>query len=148
MDGSKGSSPRGSIAYFVLAAVLVVFGALTGLSLGVPFLLTGVLMIALSPSRRRPEVFWPALVAVWAFVLGYLLVGPLGCASSLSGTAGSPPAVSHTTCTNLLGINYSGTGTYSPSLVPAFLAGAAAAVVGAVVTRLLIVRGRRPPAPV
>jgi hypothetical protein len=55
--------------------------------------------------------------------------------------------VSHTTCTNILGIDYSGTGIYNPSLVPALLAGVAAGGIGALVTRFVIVRLRRTDTP-
>jgi hypothetical protein len=132
------------MAYWAVAVLLVGFGYLGLLSIGAPFLLTGIAMMVVSPWRTRPEVLWPALVGVWSFVLGYVLIAPLGCTSTaISVTAGSPPSVSHTTCTTVLGIDYSGTGIYNPSLVPALLAAVAAGGVGVLATRLLIVRRRR-----
>jgi len=138
----------GTMAYWAVTVLLVGFGYLALFSIGAPFLLTGITMMVVSPWRSRPEVLWPALVGVWAFVLGYVLVAPLGCTSTaISVTAGSPPAVSHTTCTNILGIDYSGIGIYNPSLVPALLAGVPAGGVGALATRFLIVRRRRTATP-
>lgn len=133
----------GTVAYWTLAVLLVGFGYLALFSIGAPFLLTGTALMVVSPWRSRPEVVWPALVGVWALVLGYLLVAPLACTSTgLAVTAGSPVSVSHTTCTNILGIDYSGTGTYNPSLMPALLAAAAAGAAGALATRFLLVRRR------
>jgi lysylphosphatidylglycerol synthetase-like protein (DUF2156 family) len=145
----EGSVPRrnrvGTAAYWGVAVLLVGFGFLGLFSIGAPFLLTGVAMIVVSPWRTRREVLWPALVGVWAFVLGYVLVAPLVCTSTVMAvTAGSPVAVSHTTCTNILGIDYSGTGIYNPSLVPAALAGVAAGAAGALATRFLLRRRRGP----
>ncbi len=146
------SAPRryrlGTMAYWATAVLFVGFGYLALFSIGAPFLLTGITMIVVSPWRSRPEVLWPSLVGVWAFALGYVLVAPLGCTSTaISVTGGAQPAVSHTTCTNILGIDYSGTGIYNPSLVPALLAGVAAGGIGALVTRFVIVRLRRTDTP-
>ena len=133
----------GTAAYWGVAVVLVGFGYLALFSIGAPFLLTGIAMMVVSPWRTRREVLWPALVGVWAFVLGYLLVAPLGCTSrTMAVTTGSPAAASHTTCTNILGIDYSGTGIYNPSLVPAVLTGVAAGAAGALATRFLLRRRR------
>jgi hypothetical protein len=133
----------GAAAYWAIAVILVGFGYLALFSIGAPFLLTGIALMVVSPWRSRREVLWPALIGVWAFVLGYLLVAPLGCTSrTMAVTAGSPAAASHTTCTNILGIDYSGTGIYNPSLVPALVAAAAAGAAGALATRFLLRRRR------
>jgi hypothetical protein len=133
----------GTAAYWGVAVVLVGFGYLALFSIGAPFLLTGVAMMVVSPWRGRHEVLWPTLVGVWVFVLSYLLVAPLGCTSTATAvTAGSPVATSHTTCTNILGIDYSGTGTYEPTLLPALVFGAAAGAAGALATRFLLRRRR------
>ncbi len=131
----------GTAAYWGVAVVLVGFGYLALFSIGAPFLLTGIAMMVVSPWRSRREVLWPTLVGVWVFVLGYLLVAPLGCTSTAAAvTAGSPVATSHTTCTNILGIDYSGTGNYQPTLLPALVLGAAAGAAGALATRFLLRR--------
>ena len=133
----------GTAAYWVVAVLLVGFGFLGLFSIGAPFLLTGIAMIVVSPWRNRREVLWPTLVGVWALLLGYLLVAPLGCTSTaIAVTAGSPVATSHTTCANILGIDYSGTGTYDPTMVPALVVGAAAGAAGALATRFLLRRRR------
>jgi hypothetical protein len=141
------SAPRrnrvGTAAYWGAAVVLVGFGYLALFSIGAPFLLTGIAMMVVSPWRSRHEVLWPTLIGVWAFVLGYVLVAPLGCTSrTMAVTAGSPAAASHTTCTNILGIDYSGIGIYNPSLVPAVVVAAAAGVAGCLATRFLLRRRR------
>jgi hypothetical protein len=146
----EGSVPRrnrmGTAAYWVVAVLLAGFGFLGLFSIGAPFLLTGIAMMVVSPWRNRREVLWPTLVGVWALLLGYLLVAPLGCTSTaIAVTAGSPVATSHTTCANILGIDYSGTGTYDPydpSLVPALVVGAVAGAAGALATRFLLRRRR------
>jgi hypothetical protein len=142
----------GAIAYWSLAAVLTVLGFLDLIAIGAPFFLTGVAMLAAGPWRRDRAVLWPALVAVWAFVAGYVLVAPLGCTSSSGAVpalrgAFSSPVPSHTVCTNILGIDYSGTGLYNPSLLPGLLAGFAAALIAAVLTRMLFRRSRSRAAP-
>ena len=134
----------GTATYWGAAVILVGFGYLALFSIGAPFLLTGTAMMVVSPWRNRPDVLWAALVGVWGFALGYLLVAPLGCTSTVMAvTAGSPVAVSRTTCTSILGIDYSGTGTYDPSLLPALVVAAAAGAAGALATRFLLRRRRR-----
>ena len=131
----------GAILYWSGAVLLTVFGFLGLFSIGAPFFLTGVAMLAVGRWRHRPEALWPTLVGVWAFVVGYILVAPLVC----TGTAvpvlkGQPQRLGHTTCTNVLGIDYSGTGIYNPALAPALLAGLAMGVLGAYMTRRLLTR--------
>ena len=130
--------PGRSVGYWVLAIALTVLGFLDLVAIGAPFFLTGIVLIAVGPSRHRREVLWPALSSVWAFVLGYVLIGPLGCTSSASAPSGSEATLERTTCSNVLGIDYSGGAGYSPSLVPALLAGVALAVVAAVVVRRVL----------
>jgi peptidoglycan/LPS O-acetylase OafA/YrhL len=122
--------------YWLLVAVLTIFGALTGFTIGIPFLLLGIVLAVLAPYRHRRRVFWPPVIAVPAFVLGFVLVAPLGCTAT--GTAPGEPAARHTVCSNAIGIDYSGPGSYNPSLMPALLAGMATALVGAVVARLVL----------
>jgi hypothetical protein len=129
-----------SIAYWAGAAVLMLFGFVAIFSIGAPFLLTGAAMIVVGPFRNRREVLWPALVAVWSFVVAYILVAPLGCTTSA--TIGNGPAgsvsVGRTTCTNVLGIAYSGGVRYQPTLGPAFVVALiASAGIGLVVRRVL-----------
>ncbi|HJS26723.1 MAG TPA: hypothetical protein VJ913_06330 [Actinomycetota bacterium] len=123
--------------YVGIAIPLVAFGTLGLFSIGAPFLLTGVVMLVVFPWRRRPDVLVPAVVAPWVLALTYVLLGPLSCST----TPVLGPFLPRTECSNLLRIDYSGSGTYDPPLLPAFLAGLAmAAVVAFVLHRLL---GRR-----
>ncbi len=136
----------GSVAYWTLAIVLTVFGFVDLIAIGAPFLLTGVAMLVLGHRRRDRVLFWPPLVGIWLFVLGFVLTGPLGCTSSgaapsLSvGSGVAAPIVGHTTCTNVLGIDYSGGMGYQPPLLPALLAGLAIGLAGAIAARWLLRR--------
>jgi hypothetical protein len=129
---------RGRMAwgYWSLVAALIGFGLLALFSIGLPFLVTGLALVILRPVRHRPASFWPVLIAVWAFFLGYLLVAPLGCTSSIA------PAQSHTTCSSLLG-HYSGGDGYNPALWPAVAAGVLMAICGWALSRRFL-KARRP----
>lgn len=130
---------RSSILYWSLVVALVAFGYLALFSIGAPFLLTGLALAALWPARRRPQTFWPVLIGVQAFVVGYVLVTPLWCRGeeSPAGNAGS------TECFNLIGIDYSGSASYNPPLWPALIAGLAAGLAVALLARWLALRLQR-----
>jgi hypothetical protein len=121
--------------YWIAAVALVAFGFLGGFSIGGPFLMLGLAMLVVGPFRQRPLVFWPVIAGVVAFNVGYWAVTPLVCTTTaqLGGDAS-------TVCTNLLGIRYAGGAEYNPSLVPARIAGLAAAVTAAAGTGLLLWR--------
>jgi hypothetical protein len=72
-------------------------------------------------------VFWPVIIGELGFIIGYVLVTPAGCAT----TATTAREVGHTTCENVIGLDYSGTGTDNPSLLPALLAAMATSVAAA-----------------
>jgi hypothetical protein len=78
---------------------------------------------------------------------GYVLLAPLGCTTSspLSHPYGFTPT-GHTVCTNLLSIDYSGSGNYQPSLIPALLGGVALAILGGVAVALAIRKWELSPA--
>lgn len=132
----------GTIVYWMIALFLAVFGLLAFQSIGAPFLLSGVAMIAVTPLRGRPRVFWPVLAGVIAFSAVFLLVAPLSCERTTAhpGQA-ETQEVEEATCSNLLGIGYSGTGDYEPSLIPALLAGLGVGAVAAFAARVLAARG-------
>ncbi|HEX9716729.1 MAG TPA: hypothetical protein VGA93_02180 [Actinomycetota bacterium] len=127
-SGSRG----GAFTYWAGAFVLIGFGLVAIFSVGAPFLLTGLAMLIVGPWRHRPAILWPVLVGVWAFVLGYGLIAPLGCS-----TTPGPDAV--TVCTHVFGIRWYGG---DPGLQPAILAGVVAGAIGASVTRFLLARRR------
>ena len=129
------------MSYWVLVVVLVMFGVLTGFSIGLPFLLLGVVLAILAPYRHRPSLFWPPVLAVLALVTGFVLVAPLGCTATA--TSRGLGTTNHTVCTNAVGIDYSGDGIYNPSLLPALLVGVAAAVIVATVARMVLRRHER-----
>lgn len=127
------------MGYWVASAGLIGFGWLAMFSVGRPLLLAGLAMLLLGPVRRRPVLFWPPLAAVIAYNVGYWAVVPLSCTATQ--TAGG---TSMTSCSSLIGIGYSGSGIYNPSLDPANVAGLlSAAVALVVVLAILLWRGRR-----
>src|ERR671910_3096612 len=72
--------------YIAIAVILIIFGYLALFSIGWPFALTGILMLALIGQRHRFDVLAPALAWPWVFTLGYLLLAPIGCRSSATPT--------------------------------------------------------------
>ncbi len=127
------------MGYWVASVSLIAFGVVATFSIGRPFLLVGLAMLILGPLRRRPVLFWPPLVAVIAYNVGYWAFVPLYCTATE--TAGG---TSTTICSSLVGIGYSGSGIYNPSLDPAEYAGLLlAAVAFVVVLAIMLWQGRR-----
>ena len=116
------------MGYWVASIGLIAFGVVAMFSIGRPFLLVGLAMLILGPLRRRPVLFWPPLAAVIAYNVGYWAVAPLYCTATEA--AGG---TSTTACSSLIGIGYSGSGIYNPSLDPANQAGLVLAAIAFVV---------------
>ena len=135
--------------YWVLVFALVAFGSLAIFSIGAPFLLLGLTLAVLAPFRTRPRVFWPVVLGLVGLIAGYILVAPLSCTATVSGSAkvgGAPPTIaqpSRTSCSSPIGIQYRGGDSYNPPLWPGLLAGLAAGAGFAAVSRLIIVRRER-----
>ena len=118
-----------TVLYVAVALILLAFGYLALFSIGWPFALTGILMLALIGERRRANVLAPALAWPWAFTLGYLLVAPIGCSTSAMPQIadGGRASVEGSTRCNALFLTYAGGADYSPPLLPALLTGVALA---------------------
>lgn len=115
------------MGYWTATGALIFFGFVAGFSIGPPFLIVGVALLALGPFRRRTRIFRPALAVVLAFNLGYWLVVPSSCVASAGVGQGSTVA-----CSALIGIDYRGTGDVDPPRDPALIVGiVAAAIAGA-----------------
>ena len=110
--------------YVSVALVLIVFGYRGMLSIGWPFLLTGILMLALIGQRHRVDVLAPALAWPWVFTLGYLLIALIGCTTSATATTAGQAVEGFTRCNSLF-LTYAGREPYQPPLLPAFLTGVA-----------------------
>ena len=123
--------------FFSLAVLLI--GFLTGFSIGVFILPIGVALVLLGPVRRRPRVYWPALMAVVGFVAGYLLFVPLTCTAT-SATSGGEGA---TVCQSILGPGYRIAGMVEPPTDLARLAGIIGAGFAAVATLVGLVLAER-----
>ena len=132
---------RRTWVYVALALGLVLFGIAGLLSIGAPFLLTGLAMLVCFPWRRRQDILWPALASVWGLTLGYILVAPLGCTTSARAVGGVTSG-GGTTCIGLL-FDYSGGPSYNAPLLPAFLVGLASAAAAALLVRMVATRRTR-----
>lgn len=101
-------------------------GVLGIFTIGAPLLLTGITLAALYPLRDRATVFWPVLLGVIGFLIGFGLVAPFSCSQSASLNPGNvAETIGPTVCRSLLGITYLGTGNYSPPFAPGLVAGVA-----------------------
>ena len=142
---------QATTAYWIVVLLLCLFGLIGIFSIGTPLLLLGVTLAVVAPWRNQRAVMWPAVTAVVSFVVGYLLVAPLGCSSTSSQAVAAQSTTASarsTTCSNVLGINYSGDGSYNPSLLPALLAGIALSILVATTVRVILSRREHPrPAP-
>jgi hypothetical protein len=141
---SKGRA--GATAYWTITVILIGFGVLGLLSIGFPFLLLGIALAIVSQRRHETGLVAGVVAATVGFSVGYVLIAPLTCSTS----AGSADPVEHTVCSNILGIDYSGGGSYNPSLLPALIAGLVVAVLAALGARWLarrIASRRTPPPP-
>lgn len=127
------------MGYWAASIGFIAFGVAAMFSIGRPFFLVGLAMLILGPLRRRPVLFWPPLAAVIAYNVGYWAVAPLYCTATEA--AGG---TSTTTCSSLIGIGYSGSGIYNPSLDPANQAGLVLAAIAFVVgLAAVLLQGRR-----
>lgn len=124
---------RPPVWYWITAAVLITIGVLGILSIGLPMVVAGVVMVVAGITdwpRRRPGIFWPVVAAIAAFFGGYLLVAPATCQATVA--ADERPV---TYCSNPVGLTYRGDDTYEPPLWPGLAAGAVAAAGAAAATR-------------
>jgi hypothetical protein len=121
-----------STRYWVLAYTLIPFGVVTGFSIGVPFLLLGLLLLVLSPVQHRAAIFWPMVIAYLVSVASYILTAPSCSSFSHNGS----PRV--TTCSSLLGIDQTGGDCVSPSLGSALLFGLTAGLLAGVGLRVVL----------
>ena len=92
-----------------IALVLVVFGFLTGFSIGAPFFYLGLGLLILHPFRLHRRVYWPLLAGLVAFLVGTALLTPMWCTAS--GVVGGSSA---TVCSSIIGLTWSGSGVYNP----------------------------------
>src|SRR5438046_1205009 len=128
---------RSGLLFWGVAVGLAFLLTLATFGLTFPLLLLVAVLAAVSPDARKPALFWPPIVGVVVFIAGLILMAPITCTSTAVSPGGGVP---YTTCTNLVGIDYSGRGFYNPSLVPALLAGIVAGAAAALVARLVLGR--------
>ncbi|HWL91839.1 MAG TPA: hypothetical protein VNP90_10800 [Actinomycetota bacterium] len=123
--------------YWAIVVALIMFGGIAIFSIGAPFFLLGIILAVLSPWRGRRGVLATGIAAILGLVAGYALVAPLTCTARFFPVVGEGQSEGTTTCSNLLGITYEGSGNYNPSVLPALLAGIALAAIAGVTTALL-----------
>jgi len=98
-----------------VAALLIAFGVVTILSIGLPFFALGLELAVLWPLRHRRRLVWSVLGLTALFFLTYLLFAPLTCTSTASSAVSGPGHVA-STCTNPLGLRYAGGEAYQAPL--------------------------------
>lgn len=129
------------MGYWIVSAFVVLVGFITGFSIGVFILPIGIALLVLGPARHRPRTFWPVLLGVIGYELGFLLYVPLTCTS----TATVPDGVAETVCTSILGPDYRGSGTYNPPLDPARVVGLLSGIGSALLAFAIVTRRPGPP---
>ena len=118
------------MTYWILTLTVLIAGFLTGFSIGIFILPIGVALLLLGPVRHRKRIFWPIMLGVVGFQIGYLLFVPLTCTV----TATIPGGVNEMTCTSILGPGYRAQGTAPPPTDVALLVGGLVGAGAAVVT--------------
>jgi hypothetical protein len=126
--------------YIAVAVILIVFGYFAVFSIGWPFALTGIVMLALIGQRHRFDVLAPALAWPWVFTIGYLLVAPIGCTATPTIAGGADEGWIR--CDSLF-LTYAGPTPYRPPFLPAVLTGVALATAASSLAILWARRRRR-----
>lgn len=137
-------TPEAGFLYWLVTGAFVVFGFLAIFSIGLPLLVLGLVLAALSDVRHRPATFWPPILGIALFFLTYVLVAPGFCSqTSIPVTSRAPttvePQFGPITCTRIVLPDYSGV--EHPALWPSVVVAVVVGVAGALITRFLI--GRR-----
>jgi hypothetical protein len=125
--------------YIAIAVILIVFGYFALFSIGWPFAVTGILMLALIGQRHRFDVLAPALAWPWVFTIGYLVVAPIGCTATPTIAGGADEG--WTRCDSLF-LTYAGPTPYRPPFLPAVLTGVALATAGSLAIQWTLRRRR------
>jgi hypothetical protein len=125
-DGTVGTSRR----YWLLVLALIALGALTIFSVGLYFWFIAVGLAVMSPFRARPGIFRPGMAFFVGFLLGYVLVAPLGCSQTMEADpVTGVEAASEVVCTSPIGVQYSGDEPFDPSVAPALLVASATGII-------------------
>jgi hypothetical protein len=141
-DGAYPLNVRTAL-YVAIAVILIVFGYLALFSIGWPFALTGILMLALIGQRHRIDVLAPALTWPWVFTIGYLLVAPIGCTRlAMPKVADGVGTLEGSTRCNAVFFTYVGGADYSPPLLLALLTGVALATAASLTIQWTLRRRR------
>jgi hypothetical protein len=88
------------MGYWIAALTLIVFGTAGLMTIGLQFLIVGLMMLMLGRVRHLPRIFWPPLLGAVSFSVASLSIEPFYCAAS-SSTNGASTA---TSCSSLIGI--------------------------------------------
>jgi hypothetical protein len=131
------------MTYWIVAVALIVFGFITGFSIGQPFLVVGLVMLGLGPVRTRPLAFWPPMLGVIAFNVAYVAIAPFSCTSGFLLDSNGGGTATATVCTSLIGLRYGGEGVVNPSLLPAIVVALVTGVAVGVLTFVVLLRRRR-----
>ncbi|MBA3877165.1 MAG: hypothetical protein C0498_09555 [Anaerolinea sp.] len=126
------------MAYWILALLVTAFGFVTGFSIGQPIFLLGLALLVLGRWRRNARIFWPGLLAVVGFDLGFVLTAPWICTATSFDLG---PSVVE--CWGALGSTRLPDGVMNPPREPAIRAAIASAfVIGAGTAVIQALRAR------
>lgn len=132
-----------TVGYWSLAILLTVFGFVDLVAIGAPFLVLGLALLLLGRHRHQRAVFMPGLMGAIGFIVGTLLLLPIGCTAPSSGSTGERLIGGPTRCAAALGFDYVGASPYSPPLLPALIAGALTGIAGWFIARRSVRHGAR-----
>jgi hypothetical protein len=136
-------TPEAGFVYWLVTGAFVVFGFLGIFSIGLPLLMLGLALAALSDVRHRPATFWPLIAGIALFFATYFLVAPGFCTQTPSPVTSqklpnAQPQLNSTTCTRIILPDYSGSA--HPALWPSVVAAVVVGVIGASATRFLVLK--------
>jgi hypothetical protein len=123
------------VTYWIFVVAVLVFGFVTGFSIGAFIMPVGLALLILGLVRHRRRLFWPILLAVVGFQVGYVLFVPLSCTAT--GTLGQPSV--ELVCNSVLGGEFRAAGIVDPPRTMAIVAGVLAAGGSAVLAYAAVV---------
>ena len=146
MVDTRRSYTTPSVVYWMLAFVSIAFGVVAIFSIGLPFVVLGLLLVILGPFRTKRLVFWPALAGAILAIVGWMGTTPLSCKTSVGiqlllergRDVAEGSTEGRTTCDRLLLPD--AVGADEPSAWPSIATGLALGLVGATVTRTVLRR--------
>jgi hypothetical protein len=70
------------MGYWAVSVLLIAYGLAGAMTIGRPFFLVGVAMLALGRVRHRPRLFWPPLLGLVAYNVAFWITVPFYCSAT------------------------------------------------------------------